>query len=472
MLTEDYHAFNKLARAVVGTNNIDSNSRLCMSSAVVGYKQSLGSDAPPCSYEDLDHADCVFIIGANPAWAHPILFRRLEDAKARKPSMQIIVVDPRRTESAEFADLHLQILPGTDVALCHGLLHAMIWEGWVDTAFIEAHTAGFAELKALVRDMPPREAARICGVSESDLLQAARCFATSPASLSLYCMGMNQSSSGTAKNTALINLHLAAAQIGKPGAGPFSLTGQPNAMGGRESGGMATLLPGHRDPENARHRAEIARLWGVESLPEAPGKTAVELFEAAERGEIKALWIRLYQPRAIAARAGAREAGAGALRAGDPAGGLCRHGHRRLCRRPAAGRHLGREGRHGDQQRAAHQPRARRRAAAGPGAAGLADRPRRGPPDGCRAVHGHRISRAAVAGASRSHARAGSGHHRPQLRAAGPRRPAAMALRRGGRGKAWRGCTRTAASPRPTAAPASSPRPTSRRWTAPTRAAR
>ncbi|WP_077035589.1 nitrate reductase [Pelomonas sp. KK5] len=296
LLTEDYHAFNKLARAVIGTNNIDSNSRLCMSSAVVGYKQSLGADAPPCSYEDLDHADCVFITGANPAWAHPILFRRLEDAKAKRPQMKIIVADPRRTESAEFADLHLQILPGTDVALCHGLLHAMIWEGWVDAAFIAQHTSGFDELKALVRDMPPREAARICGITEQQLLQAAEWFATSPATLSLYCQGLNQSSSGTAKNTALINLHLAAAQIGRPGAGPFSLTGQPNAMGGRESGGMASLLPGHRDPNKAEDRAEIARLWGVDALPANPGKTAVELFQAAERGEIKALWIVCTNP--------------------------------------------------------------------------------------------------------------------------------------------------------------------------------
>ncbi|MDY0744108.1 molybdopterin-dependent oxidoreductase [Paucibacter sp. R3-3] len=299
LLTEDYHAFNKLARAVIGTNNIDSNSRLCMSSAVVGYKQSLGADAPPCSYEDIERADCVFIIGANPAWAHPILFRRLEDAKARRPEMKIIVVDPRRTESAEFADLHLQIQPGTDVALLHGMLHAMIWEGWVDTAFIATHTEGFATLKQLVRDMPPREAARICGVSEEQILQAAQCFATSPATLSLYCMGMNQSSSGTAKNTALINLHLAAAQIGRPGAGPFSLTGQPNAMGGREAGGMASLLPGHRDPADAAHRSEIARLWGMaddSALPETPGKTAIELFQAAERGEVKALWIVCTNP--------------------------------------------------------------------------------------------------------------------------------------------------------------------------------
>jgi assimilatory nitrate reductase catalytic subunit len=296
LLTEDYHAFNKLARALVGTNNIDSNSRLCMSSAVVGYKQSLGADAPPACYEDLDHADCVFISGANPAWAHPILFRRLEAAKASRPAMKVIVVDPRRTESAEFADLHLQILPGTDVALCLGLLHACIWDGLLAQPFIDAHTTGFAELKALARDMTPAQAARICGIKEVELLQAARWFAQSPATLSLYCQGLNQSSSGTAKNTALINLHLATGQIGRPGAGPFSLTGQPNAMGGREVGGMATLLPGHRDPNDAAHRAEIAALWGVDDLPSKPGKTAVELFEAAARGEIKVLWIACTNP--------------------------------------------------------------------------------------------------------------------------------------------------------------------------------
>jgi assimilatory nitrate reductase catalytic subunit len=300
LLTEDYHAFNKLARALIGTNNIDSNSRLCMSSAVVGYKQSLGADAPPACYEDLEQTDCLFIAGANPAWAHPILFRRIEDARSKRekfgPDMKIIVVDPRRTESAEFADLHLQILPGSDVALFQGMLHACITEGWLAQDFIAAHTEGFEALKALVSEMTPAAAARICGIAEADLRQAAQWFAESPSSLSLYCMGLNQSTSGTAKNTALINLHLATGQIGRPGAGPFSLTGQPNAMGGRETGGMATLLPGHRDPGNAAHRAEIARLWQVEALPETPGKTAIELFEAAARGEIKALWIACTNP--------------------------------------------------------------------------------------------------------------------------------------------------------------------------------
>lgn len=298
LLTEDYAAFNKLARGVLKTPHIDSNSRLCMSAAVAGYKQSLGADAPPCSYEDLERADCVLIAGANPAWAHPILFRRLEAAKAARPHHKLIVVDPRRTETAELADLHLAIQPGTDVALFHALLHACIWQGTIDRDFIARHTEGFEALKALVRDWTPARAAAVCGVPEADIWTAAAWFADSPASLSLYCMGLNQSSSGTAKNSALINLHLATAQIGRPGAGPFSLTGQPNAMGGRESGGMATLLPGHRDPADAAHRAEIAAIWGLgagESLP-GPGHTALAQFEAAARGEIKALWIVCTNP--------------------------------------------------------------------------------------------------------------------------------------------------------------------------------
>jgi assimilatory nitrate reductase catalytic subunit len=296
LLTEDYHAFNKLARAVIGTPHIDSNSRLCMSSAVVGYKQALGADAPPCSYEDIELADCVLISGANPAWAHPILFRRLEAARGSKPGHKLIVIDPRRTETAELADLHLQIRPGTDVALCHGLLHAVIWQGWTARDFIAASTEGFDALKELVREWTPTRAAQVCGVKEADIWQAAEWFATSPSALSLYCQGLNQSSSGTAKNTALINLHLATGQIGKPGAGPFSLTGQPNAMGGRESGGMATLLPGHRDPGKAEDWAEIEALWGVPGLPGKRGHTAVEMFEAAARGEIKALWIACTNP--------------------------------------------------------------------------------------------------------------------------------------------------------------------------------
>ena len=303
LLTEDYYVFNKLAKGLVGTNNVDTNSRLCMSSAVAGYKATLGADAPPACYEDLGHAATLFIAGSNTAFAHPILFRRIEDARRANPSMKIVVVDPRRTATAEAADLHLAIEPGTDVALSHGMLHVMLWEGWLDSAFMAAHTSGFEVLKARVRDFAPKDVARLCGIAEADLVQAARWFANVAEdgsarrpTLSLYCQGLNQSSSGTAKNAALINLHLATGQIGKPGAGPFSLTGQPNAMGGREVGGMANLLSGHRDLHNPAHRAEVARLWGLDSVPDKAGHTAVELFEAAADGEIKALWIACTNP--------------------------------------------------------------------------------------------------------------------------------------------------------------------------------
>lgn len=295
LLTEDYHVFNKLAKGLVGTNNIDSNSRLCMSSAVAGYKLTLGADAPPCSYEDLDHANTVFIAGSNAAWAHPILFRRLEDAKRARPQMKIIVADPRRTETAAMADLHLPLLPGSDVALFHGLLHLLLWEGLVDQRYITEHTVGFDALRNRVRDFHPKEVSRLTGLPEALLLETARAFAAGP-TLSLYCQGLNQSRAGTAKNAALVNLHLATGQIGRPGAGPFSLTGQPNAMGGRETGSLANLLPGHRETANADDRAAVARLWGVEALSATPGKSAVEMFQAAADGEIRALWIACTNP--------------------------------------------------------------------------------------------------------------------------------------------------------------------------------
>jgi len=295
LLTEDYYVFNKLAKGLVGTNNVDSNSRLCMSSAVAGYKATLGSDAPPACYEDIDHTNCLFIAGSNTAFAHPIIFRRIEDAKAKNPNLKIVVVDPRKTDTAMSADLHLAILPGTDVALFNGMLHVLLWEGLLDPAFIKASTTGFEALKDTVREYTPKMVADICGIKEADIITAAKWFGEGP-SLSMYCMGLNQSIHGTDKNAALINLHLATGQIGKPGAGPFSLTGQPNAMGGREVGGMANLMSGHRDLSNAEHRAEVARLWGVDSVPETAGKTAVEMFDAVKAGEIKAIWIACTNP--------------------------------------------------------------------------------------------------------------------------------------------------------------------------------
>jgi assimilatory nitrate reductase catalytic subunit len=296
LLTEDYYVFNKLAKGLVRTNNIDTNSRLCMSSAVTSYKMAFGADGPPTCYEDLELARTVLFAGSNMAYAHPVLFRRLEEAKARDPSVRWVVVDPRRTDMAAMADLHLAIEPGTDVALFNGMLHHLIWEGLIERDYIDAHTTGFDALKAFVRDYTPRMAAQICGIDERDLMRAAEWFGASPAALSLYCMGLNQSSQGTEKSLALINLHLATRQIGRPGAGPFSLTGQPNAMGGREVGGMATMLAAHRDIGNAAHRAEVESLWRVSGLSARPGLPAVEMFDAVRRGEIKAVWIACTNP--------------------------------------------------------------------------------------------------------------------------------------------------------------------------------
>lgn len=296
LLTEDYAVFNKLARALAGTNNIDTNSRLCMSSAVSGYKRTLGADAPPACYDDLELADTVLIAGSNMAYAHPVLFRRLEAARASRPGMKVIVADPRRTDTAAFADLHLPLAPGSDVALFHAMLNVMLREGLVDHGYIQRHTEGFEVLRERVEACTPETAQRICGVPARDIVQAARWFGQAGAALSLYTMGLNQSVVGTDKNAALIHLHLATGHIGRPGAGPFSLTGQPNAMGGREAGGMATLLPGHRDPASAADRADVARLWRVDNLPEAPGATALDMFDAVLEGRIKVLWIAATNP--------------------------------------------------------------------------------------------------------------------------------------------------------------------------------
>jgi len=296
LLTEDYYVFNKLARALAGTHNIDSNSRLCMSSAVAAYTKTLGADAPPCSYEDIDVADCMLVAGANPAFAHPIVFRRIEAARRANPELKLIVVDPRRTDTAEAADLHLAIQPGSDTLLFSALLHVLLWEDRIDRDFIRDHTAGFDALREQVRETTPAAAAGACGVRQEDIVTAARWFGRAKNALSFWCQGLNQSVHGTEGGAALIHLHLATGQIGRPGAGPFSLTGQPNAMGGRETGSMATLLPGHRSAADAAHRDEVARYWGVPALPETPGKTAVELFEALRTGEIKAVWIACTNP--------------------------------------------------------------------------------------------------------------------------------------------------------------------------------
>ena len=296
LLTEDYYVFNKLSKGLIGTNNIDSNSRLCMSSAVAGYKASLGADAPPACYEDIDLTQCLFIAGSNIAYAHPVLYRRIEAARVSNPTLKTIVVDPRRTETAREADLHLAILPGTDIALFNCMLHVMVWEQLIDESFIANHCENFEAIKTSVAEYTPAMGAQLCGVSAIDIVRAARLFAQSKSTLSLYCQGLNQSVHGTHNNCALINLHLATGHIGKPGSGPLSLTGQPNAMGGREVGGMANLLSGHRDMANPEHRQEVARLWGVSQVPQFPGKTAVEIFKGLHEGSIKAVWIACTNP--------------------------------------------------------------------------------------------------------------------------------------------------------------------------------
>ena len=309
LMTEDYYVFNKLAKGLIGTNNVDTNSRLCMSSAVAGYKQTLGADAPPCSYADILQAKVIFIAGANPAVAHPIIFRYVEDARAANPDLKIIVADPRRSESAEIADLHLAIKPGTDIALFNGMLNVLIAEDLVDAAYVAAHTNGFAALAEIAKNYPPAVVAEICGVEAADIVKAARWFGSSAASLSMYCQGLNQSAHGTHNNAGIIHLHLATGQIGKPGSGPFSLTGQPNAMGGREVGGLANLLSAHRDLGNPAHRAEMARFWGVPFVPSKPGKSAVDLFKSLKTGEIKAVWIACTNPaQSLPNQAAVREA--------------------------------------------------------------------------------------------------------------------------------------------------------------------
>ncbi|WP_282100157.1 nitrate reductase [Thauera aromatica] len=309
LLTEDYYVFNKAMKGLIGSNNIDTNSRLCMSSAVAAYKATLGADAPPCCYEDFDHADTILIAGANPSYAHPVAFRRIEEAKARRPQMKLIVVDPRRTDTAAAADLHLAVLPGTDIRLFEAMLHVLLRERRVDEAWIAAHTEGFESLRAHVAELSPVVAAEVCGVAADDIVTAARWWGQAPAALSLWCQGLNQSIHGTDNGTALIALSLATSKIGRPGCGPFSLTGQPNAMGGREVGGLANLLPAHRDLANPAHRAEVARLWGIDRVPETPGLSAVELFEAVRAGKVKAVWIACTNPaQSLPAQTRVREA--------------------------------------------------------------------------------------------------------------------------------------------------------------------
>jgi ferredoxin-nitrate reductase len=259
-LTEEYYVINKLIKGFIGSNNIDTNSRLCMSSAVVAYKMSLGEDSVPVCYDDIELADVIFVAGANPAWCHPILWRRVEAAKEKKPALKIIVSDPRKTQTCSLANIHLQLNPGTDITLHHAIGRVLIELDAVNNSFVQQHAEGFDKYQQTVMQKTVAEAAEICGVQESDIRQAAAYIAGAKGFITMWTMGLNQSVIGVNKNLSLINLNLITGQIGKPGAGPFSLTGQPNAMGGREVGGLSNLLPAHRDLLNASHRAAVEQL--------------------------------------------------------------------------------------------------------------------------------------------------------------------------------------------------------------------
>ena len=286
LLTEDYYVANKLMKGFIGSGNIDTNSRLCMASTVAGQRRAFGTDTVPGTYEDIEQADLVVLVGSNMAWCHPVLFRRLAEAQQARGT-KVVVVDPRRTATCDIADLHLKIEPGSDVALFNGLLAHLASAGALDREFLAAHVEGFdaALAEAQAADLAAT------GLAHADLDAFFRLFAETPLSVTAFSQGVNQATSGTDKVNAILNCHLASGRIGKPGMGPLSLTGQPNAMGGRETGGMANTLAAHLDIENPDHRAAVQAFWNAPRIAQGPGLKAVEMFEAAADGRIKALWI-------------------------------------------------------------------------------------------------------------------------------------------------------------------------------------
>lgn len=290
LLTEDYYVANKLMKGFIGAGNMDTNSRLCMASAVVGYKRAFGADVVPCSYRDLELADCVILTGSNTAWAHPVAYQRLVQAKKARPEMRIIVIDPRQTATCDIADLHLPLRPGSDAALFCGALNAMAERGRLDSGFLSHHTEGSDETLAAARDWPEEKTAAFCGLPLPQLRTFYQMIADSDRLVTLYSMGINQSSSGVDKCNAIINLHLATGKIGREGCGPFSITGQPNAMGGREVGGLANQLAAHMG-FTAHDIERVGRFWNSDNVTKSAGLNAVELFRAIENGEIKAVWI-------------------------------------------------------------------------------------------------------------------------------------------------------------------------------------
>ncbi|MGF6861618.1 assimilatory nitrate reductase catalytic subunit [Rhodobacteraceae bacterium MBR-64] len=286
MLTEDYYAANKLIKGYIGTANVDTNSRLCMASSVAGHKRAFGADTVPGTYEDLDQADLVVLVGSNLAWCHPVLYQRLVAAQKARGT-KVVVVDPRRTATCDIADLHLALAPGSDAALFNAALVALADRGALDRAYLAAHVAGFDAALIAARASDPA----MTGLAAADLATFLDWFTTTARTVTLYSQGINQSESGTDKVNAILNCHLASGRIGRPGMGPFSVTGQPNAMGGREVGGLANTLACHLDIGNPTHRAAVQGFWNSPVIPEKPGLKAVEMFQAVAAGRIRALWI-------------------------------------------------------------------------------------------------------------------------------------------------------------------------------------
>ncbi|WP_457644534.1 molybdopterin-dependent oxidoreductase [Persephonella sp.] len=297
LTTEDSYIINKFVKGFLRTNNIDANSRLCMASAVMGYKLSFGSDGPPGSYEDIDDSDAFIFVGSNAAWAHPVLFKRVLRRKKEYPESKIIVIDPVKTATAEKADLWIDIKPGTDTALFNSILYILDKKGWLDYDFISKHTEGFLEALEEARKYPPEISSKICDIKESQIYKLAEIYAFSKKVISFWTMGLNQSSNGTMKNLSLINVHLATGRINEKGC-PFSLTGQPNAMGGREVGYLINGLPGYRDVRNEEDRKFMENFWKIPegSIKDKPGISAVEAVDKMIDGSIKLFWIVCTNP--------------------------------------------------------------------------------------------------------------------------------------------------------------------------------
>src|SRR5260221_1923631 len=290
--TEAWYLGNKLFKGYIGSNHVDSNSRLCMTSAAAAYRSMFGSDGPPTSYDDLDKSDCYLIAGSNMADTHPVLFQRMNAHRRSDPDNVMIVLDPRLSHTAQAADIHVPLAPGSDIAFFNAIGKIILDKGAENREFIAQHTNCFDDYEPMLRSLDLNELAAICDVPLELIDRVANVIIQAKAFLSLYCMGLGQSTVGTSKCQALIDLHLMLGQVGNPGAGPFSLTGQPNAMGGRELGGLAHLLPGYRVIENADHRREVEQYWGIPegSIFPRPGLTAVEIFQGLESGRIKAVW--------------------------------------------------------------------------------------------------------------------------------------------------------------------------------------